>query len=83
MKGLSIVLTVALLVLAHQLAWRLSRAGATPEQKESTPNRSRTLGVTDGINRASRQSARLFAPGQSPSGLTDSSFNPNAPVIRL
>ena len=37
MKGLSVILTLALLVLAQQLAQRLKQAGVLPRQIEGAP----------------------------------------------
>lgn len=37
MKGLSVVFTLALLVLAQELAWRMKQAGTLPWQKELAP----------------------------------------------
>ena len=43
MKGLSLILTFALLVLAHELAARLKTAEALPSQKESAAGLARAL----------------------------------------
>ncbi len=80
MKGLSVILTFALLVLAQQLAWRLSQAGALPRQQE-LPRNTRSARLSGSVNhrwltRAPRHS--LARPD-----LDDSLATPRTPDIQL
>ena len=70
MKGLSVILTLALLVLAQQLAQRLKQAGALPRQIESTVNSSIPAGDAAALaplqaspRLVSRRSAPLYPAG--------------------
>ena len=72
MKGMSVVLSFALLVIAQQLAWHLSRAGALPRQRELSPGRS------ESVRRAMPQllRARFLAPSRARAGESEDASDP-------
>ena len=78
MKGLSVVLSLALLVLAQQLALQLSRVGALPRQKELTPRPFETARRPGRRGLSPLFRARVLAPAA-----TAASDDPSTAVIQL
>jgi len=63
MKGLSVLLTLALLLLAHQLSLHLKRAGALPTAAKAQP---RPAGDRAEVQLQARTNTRGFGPRRLP-----------------